>query len=146
MYLPFTGSCSLWQTRSASLLPPLRKQHWTRFSSSPESQSAGWLMGTADQGSACSTPAPLGLRRTEYTEAGTHKHMAGFSVQTSTHEDIFTSSSAFKPNTLGRRVRTGQKSHSNWHKCQIIYSYWSTVDCQPSGVTKLHTSTGVFWV
>lgn len=68
---PLTGSCSFWQTRSASLQQPLRKLRWTRCSSSPESQSAEWLMGMAGRVSACSTPATLGSRRIEYTHTQT---------------------------------------------------------------------------
>lgn len=60
-----TGSCSPWQTRSASLQQPLRKPRWTRCSSSPESQSAEWLTATAEQVSVSSTTAAQGWRRTE---------------------------------------------------------------------------------
>lgn len=63
-----TGSCSSWQTRSASLQQPLRKPHWTRCSSSPASRSAEWLMGTARRALACSTTAARGWRRAEATD------------------------------------------------------------------------------
>ncbi|TKS69089.1 Pyrroline-5-carboxylate reductase 1, mitochondrial [Collichthys lucidus] len=102
------GSYSVWQTRSGSLQQPLRKPHWTRCSSSPESQAADWVMGTADRGSACSTPAAPGSRRTEYIEAGTHTHkrFTALIIPTCTHTYIFYSGSArrFQINRLGTEI------------------------------------------
>lgn len=94
--LRLLGSYSFWLTKSAFLPQQLRKPHWTRCSSSRESQSAEWLMETADQGSTFSTIATLGSRRrTECIESQAHTHKNTLQIQEYQHTDVHTSLTAF---------------------------------------------------
>lgn len=122
-----TGSCSSWQTRNASHQRPLRKPHWTKCSSSPESQLAVWLMGTANRGSACSTIAPLGSRRrTEYTERHkqTHTNMLKVLMYQCVHGWTYTHLLQLFNHWFKKKKKcSGQLWNVSKLLCQIIYSY-----------------------